>query len=328
MISTEQKQEELKSLTVITPVFNDWDCLPSLIGGLGRIQESLAHIHLLIINDGSTQNPSINALDFPEWITSIKVVHVGCNVGHQRAIAIGISEVVRHSYSSLVMVIDSDGEDIPEDVHYLLSAIRKKPEAIVVAKRKGRTENQKFKASYRCFKLLFELLTGKRLDFGNFSIFTYNNAVRLAYMPELWNHFPATVLKSRLLIYKVPLDRGKRFMGSSKMSFAPLISHGLAAISVMLEIVFSRILVIASILILTLFCLGLVILAVRFNTGLAIPGWATTTLGFTLISLLQIMALVALITFQTLSSRSRFSRPTVKVASEYILNIQSIRESA
>jgi hypothetical protein len=52
---------------------------------------------------------------------------------------------------------------------------------------------------------------------------------------EIWNNFPCGVVKSKLPIDTIPFERAKRLAGESKMNFVSLITHGMSAISVLME---------------------------------------------------------------------------------------------
>lgn len=315
-----------ENLTIVTPVFNDWNCLSRLSVELCDALAFVDHKSLVVVNDGSissydkhVSSEVLNSYD------SVKVINLGCNVGHQRAIAIGISYTVFDNQSGIVLVIDSDGEDLPADASLLIKTLLENKECIVVARRSKRSENKRFKVSYLIFKFIFTMFTGKTIDFGNFSAFYMKSASRLAYMPDLWNHFPATVLKSRLPIVKVSTTRGQRFEGDSRMNFISLINHGLASISVLIDIAFTRMLLFSLLIAFCLLVTGIAIVLVKSFTPYAIPGWATMGSGLVSIGLLQILVLVSLVSFLALSARSNFNRPTIRVALDYISSVQDLK---
>jgi hypothetical protein len=132
---------------------------------------------------------------------------------------------------------------------------------------------------YALFKRLFILLTGRRIDFGNFLLIPWPMVTRLAHMPETWNHLAAAVLRSRLRVVSVPTERGRRCAGSSSMGLVSLLAHGLSAIAVFSDIVFVRLLVLASTVSALALTLGTGAAAVRIATDLAIPGWASNVVG-------------------------------------------------
>jgi hypothetical protein len=123
-------------------------------------------------------------------------------------------------------------------------------------------------------------------------------------MPELWNHLAASILKSKLPVEKVSIARAKRFFGSSKMNFNNLVLHGLGAMSVFTDLIFSRILFF---LLIVVICLGLLIalvLYLKFWTAFAIPGWATMSAGFLALGIMQSIFVILISVFTILSSRA------------------------
>jgi hypothetical protein len=104
---------------------------------------------------------------------------------------------------------------------------------------------------------------------------------------ELWNHFAAAIFRSKLRYQTLPLPRGKRYVGKSQMSFFALLVHGISAISVFSDVVSARLLAgSATLIALSAILIGAV-LHVRFNTAMAVPGWATYTVGFLLLLMAQ-----------------------------------------
>jgi hypothetical protein len=123
-------------------------------------------------------------------------------------------------------------------------------------------------------------------------------------MSELWNHYAAAVFRSSLPFTMIPIPRGTRITGTSKMNFVALVSHGLSAISVFGDVVGVR-LMIASLAGSGLAGLGiLVVAAIRFYTDRAIPGWATYATGTLAIIMIQLIAIATSFTFFMLFSRT------------------------
>lgn len=67
------------------------------------------------------------------------------NLGHQRAIAIGLAYVEAEMSQDLVIVMDADGEDNPYKIDKLLTKYyQAKTPQIVFARRSKRSESRKF----------------------------------------------------------------------------------------------------------------------------------------------------------------------------------------
>jgi hypothetical protein len=237
-------------------------------------------------------------------VVSIEIIRLALNLGHQRAIAVGLCAIAVSTDFDSVVVMASDGEDRPIDIAALLAASRQHPDCIVLTGRARRSEPLMFRIWYRLYRLLFHLLTGQTISFGNFSLLPMQAVRRLVHMPELWNNLAASIMRSRLPYVTVPTARGVRFAGRSHMSLVSLIVHGLSALSVQTDMIFVRVLL-AAMFVAAAAGLGIVaVTIVRFGTDLAIPGWATMAVGILLIILLQTLVVVIAASLTMLAGRS------------------------
>lgn len=170
----------------------------------------------------------------------LEIIRLRRNLGHQRAIAVGLADAVNRKIFDAVIVMDSDGEDKPDDTLPLLQEFQKDQTMIVAARRCKRSEGPGFRFGYRCYRTLFRFLTGRDIPFGNFCLLPYPAARRLIYHDHLWNHFAATLLWSRLPLKTVATARGTRYAGPPQMNSAGLILHGCSAMSVFLDTILLR----------------------------------------------------------------------------------------
>ncbi|KPJ87901.1 MAG: hypothetical protein AMJ53_17495 [Gammaproteobacteria bacterium SG8_11] len=225
-------------------------------------------------------------------LQEISIIKLSRNLGHQKAIAIGLAYIKNNFTVEGVVVMDSDGEDNPEHIPALIQNSLENNSRITVAQRGQRYESIRFRTLYRIFKFFFRILTGLKIDFGNFSYVPAKNLDRLIAMSELWAQYPATLIKSKLSIHKVKLDRGKRYAGFSKMSIVSLITHAMGGLSVFVDRVFVRLAVIfVSILFVSLIVVTLAILLK--TVGMATPGWASNLIAVNILLMVQaIMFLV------------------------------------
>lgn len=285
----------MENLRIVVPVFNDWISFRILLGELDRIASTLpVRLAISAIDDGST-DPSEGDLGNCSTLThlqSVEIIHLAVNVGHQRAIAIGLCVAVLDNDCDAILIMDADGEDSPQAVGRLLETAGSRTDFCIVAQRRKRSENLTFKISYLAYKLIFKALTAREINFGNFSLFSRSYARRLVRVSDLWNNLPAAVLRSRLPIEPVPIDRARRYAGNSKMNFTSLIVHGLSGISVYAETIFARLLMLT----LSLFAfssLAIVALLILrlFFSRLATPGWATTVSFGMIIILVQVVSI-------------------------------------
>lgn len=154
------RMEKIKLATVI-PVFNDWEGISDLLQDLDQQLSDLGivdDVTIFIVDDGSTRVTGQQLLITAKVIKRFEIIKLGCNLGHQRAIAIGLSEVVNRSMFDAILILDGDGEDKPSDAAILLKEWQINPKAVVVARRRGRHEGPIFQASYKIYCKLFQLL--------------------------------------------------------------------------------------------------------------------------------------------------------------------------
>ena len=291
------------------PVYNDWSACEAVIAGIDNVFAELGSpVEIIAIDDGSTVAGEIEAR--PQWqaIKCVSILRLRRNLGHQRALCIGLAYVEANLDSQIIVVMDSDGEDLPTDIPKLLARFQlESGRKIVFAERTKRSESRLFRMGYVCYRGIHRLLTGHRVRVGNFSVIPRSSLRSLVVVPELWSHYAAAVFNSRLPYCSVPTCRGRRLAGESKMDVVALITHGLAAISVFSGRVGVRLLLACCAMALS-FVLGIsLVIAVRLFTPFAIPGWATFTVGILLLLLLQSLLAAAVFCFVILSGQSRAS---------------------
>ena len=198
----------------------------------------------------------------------------------------------------------SDGEDRPEDVPKLLARHAASPGSVILAQRSRRSESALFKASLAVYKLLFRVLVGRVIDFGNFSLLPITAVQRLCHTSDLWNNLPAAVMRSRMPYELVPTDRGRRYVGKSKMNWMGLVIHGLSALSVFADVILVRLLATAAA-ISGIALIGIAVaIVIRIATDLAVPGWTTTVVGIFLIVLVQMAVAIIVASLALLGGRT------------------------
>ena len=297
----------MREITIITPVYNDWDAFSLLVAEIDKVAGKNAFkAKIIAVNDGSVFVPELeNELSGFSHITEIELMHLSRNLGHQRSIAVGLSALHKKGEAlAPIIVMDCDGEDRPIDIPRLLDAYDQHPDAIIFAQRARRSEGFFFKLFYRLFKLVFRGLTGSAISFGNFCLIPPENLERIVYFQEIWNHFAAGIMYSNLKWKTVPTNRGKRYAGKSHMNLISLVLHGLSAISVYTEIVFVR-LIFLSFFAILLDSIGfLILLYIKYFTLLAIPGWGTSVAIGLVLVMLQAILFLTILSFAILGYRS------------------------
>ena len=142
-------------LVIVTPVYNDWESFQKLIPEIDRALElNDVEVFIVGVNDGSNlaMPETLMHGEKTKKIRSVEILELAFNVGHQRAIALGLADVATRSNCDLVVVMDCDGEDKPSDLPLLIQRYETYPDHIVVAQRAHRSEGWIFTVFYHLYK--------------------------------------------------------------------------------------------------------------------------------------------------------------------------------
>ncbi len=312
-------------LVLVTPVFNDWESLTILLQDINQQDLSGMEVSVVVINDASTVQPGAIDAQMNEYdsINRIDVLHLNCNLGHQKAITIGLAHVVDSLEFDAVIIMDSDGEDNPIYIPDMLQSYRDKRDNIIIARRDKRSESKAFKLGYYCYKLIFRVLTGETISFGNFCLIPKLQLKKLIYKETLWNHVASTILRSGLPLTMLSTRRGKRYAGQASMNFPSLVLLGLSAIAVFSDVVLLRTLIVSFLLcLLALISIGIVFF-IKLFTALAIPGWASSTMGIFTIIFIQSLMISIFILFIILANKSNRMFIPAKHYQDFILELEN-----
>ena len=309
------------SISILLPVYNDEASLQLVLADMeNELKPLIRDLGVFVVNDGSTTWE----LEKMHFSFPVKIIHLVRNLGHQKAITIGLAYLKENCPGTTVVVMDSDGEDKVTDIKKLIALNKNSSGEIVFASRGRRTNGKRFKLFYYLYKMSFYLLTGKRISFGNFALIPYPALSKLVYYTEIWNNFPGGVMKSGLTYSSLQIERGSRYAGRSKMNFTSLLLHGLGALAVFLEIIITRIAIISFLLMLFAVIAIIAIVAIRLTTSLAVPGWASTFSSSMLIVLLISFIISLIAIFIYLSTQSQHKIIPALHYKDYILPTESI----
>lgn len=281
---------------VLIPVYDDWEALLLLLPELGdRLAADGRQAHIVIVDDGSMERaPEPVRAYRREGIADLEVLRLRRNLGHQRAIAIGLAWLSRERPDRVVVVMDGDGEDAPRDVPRLLHAVEASDHHdVVFAARARRTEGVLYWIFYQLYKAVHRVLTGIPVRVGNFSAIPPACLAQLVVISELWNHYAAATFHARLPVRTIPADRAPRLAGRSRMHFTALVVHGMSAMSVFGDVIGVRLLSASAVLVV----LGLVAFA-------AAPAGTASGSPLVLLGLAALLLISALFVIGTLQARS------------------------
>jgi hypothetical protein len=218
-------------LWLVLPLFQD---VPAFVELRTRVHDVLAPlssryeaVRFLVVDDSAGADPAISELASLE---DVEVLTPAFGLGHQHAIVLGIRSLApRLTDDDIVVTLDSDGEDRPEDLPRILAALDDAPSArtIVVARRTHRQVSLAFRLAYVLFRFTFRVLVGMVVNSGNYAAFYGWTARRVLFHPNFDLCYSSSLLSLGLPLVKVPCARGERYAGRSRMTQSGLAIHGL-----------------------------------------------------------------------------------------------------
>ena len=283
-------------LWIVCPSYEDTDSFRILRERtLEIVEESpILHdicVHFVLVDDTGGFDPKIADL---RVLDDVRIVTPPFNIGHQRAIVCGLRVVLPDLRDSdLIVTMDADGEDRPEDFGRLLAPLIEEATAtsgsLCVARRTKRQESLRFRVMYFFFRIMFRVLTGTTVRSGNFAAYRAGLARRMLAHPYFDLCYSSTLVSLDLDITLIPCERGKRYAGRSRMNSLRLFMHGTRMLMPFTDRVAIRALTAFTAIFGIGVLLSLVVVAIRVSTSAAVPGWATATLlGILIISFLAL----------------------------------------
>lgn len=209
-------------VTIITPCYNEQGVIIRFLEELEAAIYVLQYtFHIVVVNDCSTDDTLalLQKFNFRSAGLRLTVISLKVNVGHQAAIYQGL--LYAHSLpGQYYIVMDADGEDTPAVIPELL---RHADKDIVHVVRSNRRESILFRFCYSCYKLIFRMVTGRHMNFGNFCLITRSIMNRAVFTN--FTHFAAFLSRQQCNRHSVAAGKQERLGGRSKMSLSQHIYH-------------------------------------------------------------------------------------------------------
>ncbi len=110
---------ELPLLSVVVPVRNERDNLEPLIASIDKVLSGTVH-EVIYVDDGSSDGSRWELIRLTQIYPSLHLLHHDKSYGQSRAIVTGI----RYASAPLVVTLDGDGQNDPNDIPRLLEAFQ------------------------------------------------------------------------------------------------------------------------------------------------------------------------------------------------------------
>jgi len=262
-------------ISLVLPVFNEAAILEKL---QDRIDAGLTHSgcrwEVIYVNDGSSDLSGTILTRFAHERPNVRAVHLSRNFGHQSAILAGLA----HAQGDATIIMDSDMQDDPSRLVDFIDAWRDGADVVYAIREKRKEalwKNILFLSFYRLLNRISDVPIPT--DAGAFGLIDQRVTKQILQLPEVDRFYPG--LRSWVGFHQmgIVVERCARHDDKPRVSLRQLFKLAQSAI-----FGFSRFplmifyaLSIASLTV-SASCLSYALIS-KWFTGLAIPGWASTT---------------------------------------------------
>lgn len=203
-----------KNISILIPVFNDQEVLDELNSRLVSILSTISDsFEIVLVDDGSTDDSWGKIEELKKQNDNILGVKLMRNFGQQNAIAAGLDYVS----GDIVVIMDSDLQDKPEDIPKLIEVMKQSDASMVIAKWISRKDSfiKKF------YSKLFFTVSKKITKISHQPGLGVFRAIRKEVVEELKKYNEKTSTTLSLLYWigvdyvTVDLKRDERYAGKS-----------------------------------------------------------------------------------------------------------------
>ena len=216
-------------ITVVLPVYNEEQGLADFSSQLLRQLSALGEHEILFVNDGSTDHSLGVIKSLCREHPSCHFIDLSRNFGHQIAISAGID----HARGDWVVLMDSDGQDPPEEIAKLYSKAKEGFD-VVYAKRTSRGKEGPLKRwTANLFYRLLDRITSISIpmDVGDFRIMNKKVVKALRKMPEKQRYLRGQIAWLGFKQGYIEYNRKSRDVGETKYTYRKMIRLALDGIT-------------------------------------------------------------------------------------------------
>jgi dolichol-phosphate mannosyltransferase len=218
------------SLSVVVPIYNDQEVIAELLRRVTAVVETLVKDYeIILVDDGSRDNSWAVMQEERRQRAHLRIARLSRNFGQQNAIAAGLSLTTKE----LIVLMDSDLQDRPEDIPTLIDALLADPEATMAIAQWEERKDSRMKIAV---SRLFQHVSNRITDIHTMPRLGIFRVMKKSVVDELRNFPERTATAVSLLYYighkyvAVPLKRDARFAGKSGYNLSKMLSLTFARI--------------------------------------------------------------------------------------------------
>lgn len=202
----------MKSLSIIIPIFNEAESLPSLFKELKSEFGNSSSVEIVFVNDGSTDSSQQSIeraiLDNSTW----KMINLYRNYGKSVALQAGIE----CSSGEIIGTLDADLQDDPKEVAKLIDLSDKFD--LVIGWKKNRLDPLEKRIASKIFNFFIRVFSGLKIKDSNtgIKIFKREVAESLNLYGGRHRYIPLLAHQKNFSVGEVAVNHRKRKFGDSK----------------------------------------------------------------------------------------------------------------
>ena len=215
---------------MVVPIYNDQEVISELLRRLTAVVEDIvSDYEIILVDDGSRDNSWAIMQQERAQRKNLRIARLSRNFGQQNSIAAGLSLTTK----DLIVLMDSDLQDRPEDIPTLIDALLADKEATMAI---AQWEERKDSRMKLAVSRLFQTVSNKITDIHTMPRLGIFRVMKKSVVDELRN-FPERTATAVSLLYfighkyvAVPLKRDARFAGKSGYNLSKMLALTFARI--------------------------------------------------------------------------------------------------
>ena len=203
------------ALSVVIPVFDEVECLDTLVRDVGGVLDALGRsAEIVAIDDGSTDGSFERLVVLREIEPRLRVVRLQRNYGQTAALAAGID----HARGDLIVTLDADLQNDPRDIPRLLAALDDYIDLVNGWRRERKDPWLSRRLPSQIANRIISAVTGTSLhDYGcTLRVMRAGFAKELQLYGELHRFIPALAADLGARVTELPVSHRRRTLGRSK----------------------------------------------------------------------------------------------------------------
>jgi len=217
-------------LSIVIPVHNEADVIPTLLSRLNRVARQLdGSVELLFVDDGSHDNSVALLLAARKRQPDIRVVQLSRNFGKEAAVTAGLE----HARGEAVVLMDADLQDPPELIPRMVAEWHRGADVVLMKRRSRAGESWLKRATASLFYRLINRISDASIpvDTGDFRLMSRRTVDALNRLPERNRYLKGMFAWVGMPTVTLEFDRDPRAAGKTKWNYLKLMHLAMEGIT-------------------------------------------------------------------------------------------------